>query len=309
MCKIEYPIKTLRRCTWEAGALLLLLCVSPTSSRGQAGVETAGADSASTGASTAATKVLPVSLPHRVTDSKFPYIPAREEPPPDESNRKALERRAGDDATKLHLQSVPGDAMIYVDGMFVGRTPLLLIVPPGKYKVEMRGKREEFGERLIELSPNETQQLTLLLEPRYPSSITMHTRRAAPMTEATTTGNEVFPAASLVQPAKESKPAYLPAPQGPSPDEANRRALKQRAGIDAAKLSLQSEPSDAMAYIDGIFVGRTPLQLVVPPGKYKVEMHGKHEEFGEGLVGLLPNETQQLKLTLELRYPARISAY
>jgi len=309
MGKFEYPVKKLRCCACEAGALLLLLCVVPTCSRGQAGVEAGGADSASAGASTAASKALPAPLPRPGTDDKFPYVPERVGPPPDEANRKALEQRAGDGATKLLLQSVPSEAMIYIDGMFVGRAPLLLIVPPGKYKVEMRGKREEFGERFVELSANETQQLTLTLEARYPSSITMHTRRAAPMSGAASTGNEVFPAASVAHPAKVTSPANLPAPQGPSPDETNRKALEQRAGIDVARLSLQSEPSGAMTYIDGMFVGRTPLQLIVPPGKYKVEMHGKHEEFGEGLVGLLPSETQQLKLTLELRYPARISAY
>ena len=173
MGKLESPVKTLKWCTWEAGALLLVLSIAPTCSRGQAGVETAGADSASAGATTAATKVLPVPLPHPETDSKFPYITAREGPPPDETNRRALEQRAGKDAAKLLLQSVPNDAMIHIDGMFVGRTPLLLIVPPGKYKVEMRGKREEFGERLIDLSPNETQQLALTLVLRYPARISL----------------------------------------------------------------------------------------------------------------------------------------
>lgn len=309
MGKFEYPTKRLRGCAWESGALLLLLCVVPASSRGQAGVEAAGADSASAGAATAASKALPTPLPNTGMDSKFPYIPEREGPPPDEANRKALEQRAGDDATKILLQSVPSEAMIFIDGMFVGRTPLLLIAPPGKYKMEMRGKREEFGARFIELSANQTQQLTLTLEPRYPSSITIHTRHAAPASAGISAGNGVFPAASLTDPAKESGPVYRPAPEGPSPEEANRRALEQRAGIDAAKLSLQSEPSNAMTYIDGIFVGRTPLQLIVPPGKYRVEMHGEHEEFGAGLVGLLPSETQLLKLMLELRYPARISAH
>ena len=198
--------------------------------------------------------------------------------------------------------------MIYIDGKSVGRTPLLLIVPAGKYKVEMRGKREEFGERLIDLSPNETQQLTLELAPRYPAGITVQTRRAAPPSGVTATGVQVLPASSLPHPGEESKPASLPVRAGPSPEETNRRALEARAGKDAAKLVLQSAPSGAMAYIDGTVVGRTPLQLIVPPGKYKVEMRGTREEFGERLVGLLPNETQQVTLELAVRYPSRISA-
>lgn len=307
MGMLKYRVNSLRRCAWEAGALLVVLCAVPTSSRAQAGVEAAGANSSSAGATAAVTKALPASLPHPETESKFAYVRPLAGPSPDETNRKALEQRAGDHATKLLLQSVPGDAMIFIDGMFVGRTPLLLIAPVGKLKVEMRGKREEFGERLIDLLPNETQQLTLALTPRYPTSITIPTGHAATSSGVAAAGVQVLPEPSLPHPGKESNPASLPARQGPSPDEANRKALEQQAGKDAAKLILQSVPSGAMTYLDGTFVGRTPLQLIVPPGKYKVEMRGNLEEFGERLVGLLPNETQQQTIELAVRYPAKIS--
>jgi PEGA domain len=173
MSKLESPRNGLRRCTWEAGGLLLFLLVAPARSRGQAAVEAAGAASSSAGATTAVTKALPASLPHPATESQSPYIPAREGPPLDETNRRALEQRAGKDAAKLLLQSLPSEALIFIDGALVGRTPLLLIVPPGKYKVEMRGQREEFGERLVGLLPNETQQLALTLALRYPTSISV----------------------------------------------------------------------------------------------------------------------------------------
>ncbi len=96
-------------------------------------------------------------------------------------------------------------------------------------------------------------------------------------------------------------------PEAPPPEETNRKALEQKAGKDAAKLVLRSVPSEALTYIDGKFVGRTPLMLIVPPGKYNVEMRGQRDGFGERLIGLLPNETQQLALTLELRYPAKVT--
>ena len=304
---LECRVNSLKRCAWGAGALLAVLCVAPTGSHAQAGVEAAGADSSSAGVTATGTKALPTSLPGPGTDNKFAYVRPLVGPSPDEANRKALEQRAGDRATRLLLQSVPSDAMIFVDTMFVGRTPLLLIAPAGKIKVEMRGKREEFGERLIDLPPNETQQLTLTLTPRYPTSITLGTGRASPSSGATAAGVQVLPDPSMTHPGKESNPVSLPSRQGPSPDEANRKALEQEAGKDAARLVLQSVPSAAMTYLDGTFVGRTPLQLIVPPGKYKVEMRGNLEEFGERLVGLLPNETQQQTLELAVRYPAKIS--
>ena len=68
-----------------------------------------------------------------------------------------------------------------------------------------------------------------------------------------------------------------------------------------------STPSDALTYLDGTFVGRTPVLLVVAPGSHKIEMHGDRAEFGEQTVGVLPNETQQVALTLSLKYPAQIT--
>jgi hypothetical protein len=308
MAKLGCRMKTMRGNSWEAGALLLVLFAVPAGSRGQAGVEAAGADSASSGVATALSKTLPKSLPHTEFDSNTTSIPARQRIAPDEANRRFLEQRAGNDAAKVLLQSVPGEAMIYIEGMFVGRTPLLLIVAPGKYHVEMRGPRQEFGERFVDLSPNETQQVVLTLALRYPSSISFQAGRPSSFAGVATSGTKALPDSSTPGPGKVNSSASAALREGVSADEINRKTLEQRAGPDAAKLTLESMPSEALTYLDGIFVGRTPLLLVVPPGKYKVEMRGKHEEFGERLVGLLPNETQQLALNLESRYPARIPA-
>src|SRR5450755_2051511 len=110
MGKLESHRKGLKWCTWGAGALLLLMCVAPARSRGQAPNDTAGAP-------TVTTKVPPVSLPQPGGESKSPQIPARDVPPLDQTNRRALEQRAGKDAAKLLLQSVPSGAEISIDGM------------------------------------------------------------------------------------------------------------------------------------------------------------------------------------------------
>jgi hypothetical protein len=166
---LESTRTTIGRCTWEVAALLLLLCVAPGLSRGQAAVETAGATSSPSGVTTEVARGAPVSI----TPLQSQHLAIREGPPPEEANRKALEQRAGKDAAKLLLRSVPSEARVYIDGMFLGRTPLLLMVPPGKYKVEMHGQREEFGGRLIGLLPNDTQQVVLTLASRYATHVSV----------------------------------------------------------------------------------------------------------------------------------------
>lgn len=84
----------------------------------------------------------------------------------------------------------------------------------------------------------------------------------------------------------------------------NRRALEAKAGKDAAKVMLRSQPTGAWVMIDGKGVGKTPLLLVLAPGAYKVEMHITQRESSQRQVDLLPKETLEVLLTLAARYPA-----
>lgn len=102
-------------------------------------------------------------------------------------------------------------------------------------------------------------------------------------------------------------------PRAMSPTEsdsqdANRRALEQRAGKDAAKLTLKSAPAKAMVRIDGKPVGQTPLLISLAPGVYKIEMEGPRMESGKQQLNLGPNETREIELPLSAapRYPSHI---
>src|ERR1019366_5249406 len=94
-----------------------------------------------------------------------------------------------------------------------------------------------------------------------------------------------------------------------SVEEANRRALEQRAGQNAAKLSFKSVPANAVVRIDGKPVGLTPLQISLAPGAYKIEMEGPRMEFGKQEVTLGAKQTREIQLPLSgaPRYPSRIT--
>jgi hypothetical protein len=88
------------------------------------------------------------------------------------ANRKALEDQAGKNAAKLMLRSVPDKSSVRIDGKPVGNTPLLLIVQPGVYVVEMEGgPRMAYGRRQVDLLPKEAREVVLDLQPRYPTLI------------------------------------------------------------------------------------------------------------------------------------------
>jgi hypothetical protein len=140
--------------------------------RGQAAAEYSGATSVS--ATTTAEKpvIFPAGKPADPKGPKHLVIPTG--PPPEIVNRKALEEHAGKDAGKLLLRSTPSPARVWVDGAFVGNTPTLLILAPGKYQVEVRGPRQESARQTVDLLPRETREIALRMAVSYPTNVSIH---------------------------------------------------------------------------------------------------------------------------------------
>jgi hypothetical protein len=105
-----------------------------------------------------------------------------------------------------------------------------------------------------------------------------------------------------------AKLQHFAAPLGPSSDLVNRQSLEQHAGKNACKLLLRSTPSTAQVFVDGAFVGNSPLEIVVAPGKYQIEMRGQRLDSARRQVDLLPRETREVALPLTARYPTHVTA-
>lgn len=106
--------------------------------------------------------------------AKFAHIAASSMPAAtSEANRRTLEQKAGRDAAKLLLRTGPTASQVWIDGLFVGNTPMLLIVAPGKYQVEFRGQRQESAMRTVAVLPRETQEVSVELQPKYPTRVTV----------------------------------------------------------------------------------------------------------------------------------------
>jgi hypothetical protein len=134
----------------------------------QAVAEAAGATSVSSSvASSVGRTRVPNVLPPAATQTS--HILSSTLTSPVEANRKALEAKAGKDGGRLLLRSTPFSAQVWVNGQPVGSTPMLLIIAPGKYKIEMRGTRDQTAGQEVALLPKETQEVVLKLQPHYPS--------------------------------------------------------------------------------------------------------------------------------------------
>jgi hypothetical protein len=148
---------------------LLFVCLGSSHAAAQAAAEY-GAAVASAGARVAPIQPSKIRVPALPQD-KSAHLTARPTEDTEAANRKALESRAGKDAAKLMLRSEPDKVWVRIDGKPVGRTPLLIIVPPGAYRVEMERTGMESGQRQVALLPKETREVMLALQPRYPTHV------------------------------------------------------------------------------------------------------------------------------------------
>jgi len=164
---------TFFRSTRNGLPLLLLFLVPCRGVWAQTAVETAGANSVS-GATAVPAKTFGIASPSATADDKkSAHLAASTGPRPEVVNRQALEQRAGRDACKLLLRSRPSAAGVWIDGAFVGSAPMLLVLPPGKYKLELRGARSQYAAQVIDLLPRETREVALTLAIRYPTHATV----------------------------------------------------------------------------------------------------------------------------------------
>ena len=155
--------------------LLAAISWGAPSSQAQAAAETAGATSTSATTAAAAAKPLTIPpMPSAENKAASPHLEAASGPPPQVVNRRAMEEHAGHDAGKLLIRSSPPTSQVWINDKFVGSTPMLLVVAPGKYRVTFRGSRSEFGERVVDLLPRETRELALTLSAHYPTRVTVH---------------------------------------------------------------------------------------------------------------------------------------
>jgi PEGA domain len=103
------------------------------------------------------------------------------------------------------------------------------------------------------------------------------------------------------------EPTYLRIPTGPPEEVVNRRALEKKAGKDAAKILLRSNPTGARIWLNGAFVGTTPILLIVPPGKYHLKISDDRLDSAEQEIGLLPREIRDVLVHLAVYYPTHVS--
>ena len=166
---------------WKDVMLLGVLVVSVQTVRAQTAADSTATASSKMFASAAKATTFTLSSPAKknvlppssAKQISSPHLLVRDGPPLNMVNRKEFENNAGDKSGKLFQRSVPSGADIFVNDLLVGRTPLLMVIAPGPYKIEMRGARDDSGNANVGVIPKETRTVEIDLKQRYPSNISL----------------------------------------------------------------------------------------------------------------------------------------
>jgi|GEM_PF-1267760 hypothetical protein len=102
--------------------------------------------------------------------------------------------------------------------------------------------------------------------------------------------------------------AHLSKPAGPPPEVLNREWFRQQAGKTGIEAHLASEPAGASLWVDGRFVGRTPVELLLPAGRHQVRLLGPHQEYLESTLELRAGGPTRMLYRLPSAYPAVVQA-
>lgn len=153
-------------------AVVAFIC-GPQSAKAQAIAEAAGATAVSGATTAAVSKTITFPGSGGAAAGTSPHLQASSGPAPQVVNRRDLEAHAGANASKLLIRSTPSVSQVWINDKFVGSTPMLLVLAPGKYRVSFRGPRMETGLQSVDLLPRETRELALSLAIHYPNRFTV----------------------------------------------------------------------------------------------------------------------------------------
>jgi hypothetical protein len=90
------------------------------------------------------------------------------------TNRQFFQGHSGPDAAQISLHSVPDHAQAWIDGKFVGPTPLDLKLAPGHHRLLVRATNMQDSMREFDLAAKQTQPIDLTLKSGYQSQIIIH---------------------------------------------------------------------------------------------------------------------------------------
>jgi hypothetical protein len=90
------------------------------------------------------------------------------------TNRQFFQSHSGPDAGQVAVHTVPDHAAAWIDGKFLGPTPLDLKLAPGHHQVLVRAPNMNEVVRDFDLNAKQTQSIDVPMKSSYQNQVTIH---------------------------------------------------------------------------------------------------------------------------------------
>ena len=203
----------------------------------------------------------------------------------------------------LSINSEPSGAEIFIDGKYIGKTPLEIEVTTGNHTLTLT--KDEYEQYFTNLTLNigERKEITVKLIPTF-GYISVKSDKEN--TEVYIDGNYLgatpivqykLPVGSYLLEIKHPSCKDYKANITISPGE----TLSLNVGLTLlpAMLIIESDPSNSSVLLNGSYIGTTPLSLNLSPGQYEVKITKESYLNYTKLLELKPGETEHLTIRLE----------
>ncbi|MBZ5642146.1 MAG: PEGA domain-containing protein [Acidobacteriia bacterium] len=171
------PLRTL----WLCAAASFLVLMSAAAMYGQAAAEYGAMTANSAGMAASVKPAFPnITLPGTASGAGASASPATGNAPvitPEaaaKTNRDFFQSHSGANPARISLHTAPVPAQAWVDGRFVGPTPLDLKLAPGHHRVLVRAPNMQESAQEFDLAAKQAQPIDLALKPAAQSTVVLH---------------------------------------------------------------------------------------------------------------------------------------
>ena len=171
------PLRTLYVCA--AASLFVLMSAGVT--HGQAAAEYGALTANSAGMAASVKPTMPnMTFPGTASSASGSASPAAANAPvitPEaaaKANREFFQSHSGANPARISLHTAPVPAQAWIDGRFVGPTPLDLKLAPGHHRVLVRAPNMQESAQEFDLAAKQAQAIDLALKPSTQSTVVLH---------------------------------------------------------------------------------------------------------------------------------------
>jgi len=176
------------------------------------------------------------------------------------------------------IESDPTNAKIYIDGNNKGNTPVTLTdLKPGEYTVTIKHNEYETWENSVKVQPEKDTFITAVLLKKYGSvfleSVPSNAKITLDGKEVDTTPARLNTIAHGIHLVEVIKDGYEIWRRNVKVEPGKEKLLTAALQLHTGSLTIKSEPTQAMIYLDGKHVGTTPDNFAsIVPGTHEVSV-------------------------------------